>query len=130
MHAIPNIDNIQHDSVVKSNQNHESKCQKQNESILNEENKNEHTEKNYETSGEHELIQMQVDDDADVMHYIDIKEFPQYTDEQLESFDLEIIKHLFYIIQEVITENKPCFSVLEDYKKKVLISWINYINVI
>lgn len=116
LHEIPEFDNRQRDPVIESYQTSESKGQNHNKSTLNEENEKEPFEKN-DKSTEEEPNQMQVDDDLDS----DCKELPRYTDEQLEAFNLEKIKYDYVIVHEELTKNKPNFSILEEYKKRVFI---------
>lgn len=121
MHQIPKIESKHREPVVDSYKTDESQGQNHNTSTLNEDNENE-VSKNTERSPEKDQPnQLQVDDDADITQSSDCKEFPQYTDEQLESFNFEKIKYDYVIAQEKLEVIKPSFSLLEEYKKMVYI---------
>lgn len=126
MHEIPEFDNRQRDPVIESYKASESQGKSHDKSTLNEENENEPSEKNEKSPEKDVPSMMNVDDDSDIS-LNDCKELPQYTDEQLESFDFEKVKYDYVLIQEEVIKNKPNFSVLEEYKKRVFILlWMNY----
>lgn len=123
-HEIPEIDNRQRDPVVESYQTLESKGQNRNTSTLNEGNEKEQSEKNEKSPEDDESNQMQVDEDIDIPPNIDCKKLPKYTVEQLESFDYEKIRYTYVLVHEELTKTTPNFSVLEEYKKRVIVYFL------
>lgn len=108
MHEIIEIDNIQRDPVTESYQI--------NTSTSLEKNEKEHFVNNEKSPQKDIPNQGQNDAEENLMN--NSKELPLYTPEQLEAFDWEEIDYNLKIILEVVNQ-KPNFSVLDEYKKKV-----------
>lgn len=98
LHKIPNIDKVHRDPILESYHNYDT----QNQDLENE-NENE-KEDNEENNDEIDINQTN---------------FLEYSPEQLDNLNAEVIKEEIVILNKDINGEKPNFNILEELQKRV-----------